>query len=97
MPADLSVAQFVYVIRKRIKLSPEKAIFVFVDNVLPPSSSLMSAVYAEHKDEDGYSLIDLGKFIADLGTYRINLGSCILSTLQKTLSGTESRNLRLNR
>lgn len=37
VPADLTVGQFVYVIRKRIKLSSEKAIFVFVDNVLPPT------------------------------------------------------------
>ncbi|KAJ4833723.1 Autophagy- protein 8f [Turnera subulata] len=34
VPADLTVGQFVYVIRKRIKLSAEKAIFIFVDNVL---------------------------------------------------------------
>ena len=39
MPADLTVGQFVYVIRKRIKLSPEKAIFIFVDNVLPPTGA----------------------------------------------------------
>lgn len=31
------MGQFVYVIRKRIKLSPEKAIFIFVKNVLPPT------------------------------------------------------------
>lgn len=37
MPADLTVGQFVYVIRKRIKLSAEKAIFIFIDNVLPPT------------------------------------------------------------
>ncbi len=37
VPADLTVGQFVYVIRKRIKLSPERAIFIFIDNKLPPS------------------------------------------------------------
>jgi GABA(A) receptor-associated protein len=37
VPADLSVGQFVYVVRKRIKLSAEKAIFVFIDNTLPPT------------------------------------------------------------
>ncbi|KAJ7063073.1 autophagy-like protein 8 precursor [Mycena amicta] len=37
---DLTVGQFVYVIRKRIKLAPEKAIFIFVDE--------------EHKDEDNF-------------------------------------------
>jgi hypothetical protein len=43
------VGQFVYVIRKRIKLAPEKAIFIFVDEVLPPTAQLMSAIYEEHK------------------------------------------------
>lgn len=43
-----------YVIRKRIKLSAEKAIFIFVNNTLPPTAALMSAIYEEHKDEDGF-------------------------------------------
>jgi GABA(A) receptor-associated protein len=46
---DLTVGQFVYVIRKRIKLAPEKAIFIFVDETLPPTAALMSAIYEEHK------------------------------------------------
>ncbi|KAL5650447.1 hypothetical protein ACJX0J_041256, partial [Zea mays] len=37
VPADLTVGQFVYVVRKRIKLSAEKAIFIFVKNTLPPT------------------------------------------------------------
>ncbi|KAF5742163.1 autophagy-related protein 8C-like [Tripterygium wilfordii] len=37
VPADLTVGQFVYVVRKRIKLSAQKAIFVFVKNTLPPT------------------------------------------------------------
>merc|ERR1712159_760709 len=57
VPADLTVGQFVYVIRKRIKLSPEKAIFIFVNNVLPPTAALMSSIYEEHKDEDGFLYI----------------------------------------
>lgn len=44
-------------IRKRIKLSPEKAIFIFVDEVLPPTAALMSSIYEEHKDEDGFLYI----------------------------------------
>lgn len=57
VPADLTVGQFVYVIRKRIKLSAEKAIFIFVNNVLPPTAALMSSIYDEHKDEDGFLYI----------------------------------------
>ena len=54
VPSDLTVGQFVYVIRKRVKLSAEKAIFIFVNNKLPPTASLMSTIYEENKDEDGF-------------------------------------------
>ncbi|KAE9173157.1 hypothetical protein PF005_g26390 [Phytophthora fragariae] len=57
VPADLIVGQFVYVIRKRIKLSPEKAIFIFINNVLPPTAVLMSNIYKEQKDSDGFLYI----------------------------------------
>ncbi|BBN68457.1 Autophagy-related protein 8g [Prunus dulcis] len=54
VPAALSVGQFVYVVRKRIKLEAEKAIFVFVKNTLPPTAAVMSTIYEENKDEDGF-------------------------------------------
>lgn len=57
VPADLTVGQFVYVIRKRIRVSPEQAIFMFVRNVLPPTAALMADVYADHKDEDNFLYI----------------------------------------
>lgn len=83
MPADLTVGQFVYVIRKRIKLSPEKAIFIFVDEVLPPTAALMSSIYDEHKDEDGFLYITYVFRI----NWRNNSGSANISqgTLERTL------------
>ena len=57
VPCDLTVGQFVYVIRKRMKMPPEKAIFVFVDNQIPMQSSLMSSVYDQSKDKDGFLYI----------------------------------------
>lgn len=51
---DLSVGQFVYVVRKRIRLTPEKAIFIFVADILPATAAMMSAIYEEHKDPDGF-------------------------------------------
>ncbi|KAK9446385.1 autophagy protein Atg8 ubiquitin like-domain-containing protein [Limtongia smithiae] len=57
VPADLTVGQFVYVIRKRIRLEAEKAIFIYVDEILPPTAALMSSIYEEHKDEDGFLYI----------------------------------------
>ena len=55
VPNDLTVGQFIYVIRKRIKAKPEQGIFVFVGkNILPQTSALISSVYNDHKDEDGF-------------------------------------------
>ena len=45
VPADLTVGQFVYVIRKRIKVGPEKAIFMFVKNTLPPTGGFTQFRY----------------------------------------------------
>jgi len=57
-PKDLSVSQFVYVIRKRIKLSEQEAIFLFIDGNIPCSSSYLGQVYEEFKDEDGFLYIN---------------------------------------
>jgi GABA(A) receptor-associated protein len=56
VPSDLTSGQFMYVIRKRIKLGPEKAIFLHVGdkNVMPSSSTLVHSIYNEHKDPDGF-------------------------------------------
>ncbi|ONK65858.1 uncharacterized protein A4U43_C06F1690 [Asparagus officinalis] len=36
------------------KKNAEKAIFIFVKNTLPPTAAMMSAIYEENKDEDGF-------------------------------------------
>jgi len=54
VPRDIIVSQFTFIIRKRINLTAEKAIFVFVNNTLPPSSAVMSDIYEAHKNEDGF-------------------------------------------
>ena len=57
VPKDLTVGQFVYVIRKRIRLSSEQAIFIFINGTLPATSSLMSKVYEDHKDQSGFLMV----------------------------------------
>jgi GABA(A) receptor-associated protein len=54
VPSDLSVGQFVLVVRKRVMLEPEKAIFLFIGESVPPNAALMSDLYNKHKDEDGF-------------------------------------------
>ena len=58
VPDDLSFAQFMFVVRKRIKVRPETSIFLFVgDSVMVPSSKPIKAVDEEFKDKDGYLYI----------------------------------------
>lgn len=54
VPSDLTVGQLVYVIRKRVKLRPDQAIFIFVNKVLPPTAALLLDVYEQNKDKDGF-------------------------------------------
>jgi len=54
VPSDLTVGQFVFVVRKRIQLQQSHALFLFVNGKLPPASALMSQMYAENKAEDGF-------------------------------------------
>lgn len=57
VPEDLSVAQFLFVVRKRIKLKADEALFLFVNNILPPANALMSEIYRDHKDPAGFVTI----------------------------------------
>ena len=52
VPMELTLGQFIYVIRKRMKLPTEKSMFLFVDNVLPPTGEIMSVIYESHKNKD---------------------------------------------
>ena|SRR5947209_16151381 len=54
VPSDMQLAQFVSVIRKRIRLNPEQALFIFVNNTLPPSSQSMEQLFKEHKGENEF-------------------------------------------
>jgi len=52
VPQELTVGQFVYVLRKRMKLNAERAIFIFFNNELPPTSECLSIMYERYKEKD---------------------------------------------
>lgn len=58
VPMDLTFSQFMYVIRKRIKLKPEKALFLFVNNSIPTGSKMISEIYKTEKDETGFLYVE---------------------------------------
>ncbi len=54
VPQDLTVSQFIYIIRRRLTLPSETAMFLFVGNTLPTTSTLMRELYGIHRDRDGF-------------------------------------------
>jgi len=54
VPAAMSVGEFFITIRKRLLLKSDQAIYIFINNTLPKQTDLLSAVYKDHKDKDGF-------------------------------------------
>ena len=54
-PSDLTIGQFLVVIRNRIDITEHEALFLFVNNnILPPTSAMLSQLYNDYKDEDNF-------------------------------------------
>uniref|UniRef100_A0A3B1JAK6 GABA type A receptor-associated protein n=1 Tax=Astyanax mexicanus TaxID=7994 RepID=A0A3B1JAK6_ASTMX len=66
VPSDLTVGQFYFLIRKRIHLRAEDALFFFVNNVIPPTSATMGQLYQ----------VRLYCSFIQLFYFRLNLGRC---------------------
>ena len=55
VPEDLTLGQFLNIVRKRIELDSKDALFVFInDKTLPATSANINQLYNDHKDEDGF-------------------------------------------
>ena len=54
VPCDLTVSQLMYVVRKRMSLRPEVAMFMYVGTVMLQGGATITEVYHEAKDEDGF-------------------------------------------
>jgi GABA(A) receptor-associated protein len=52
IPRELSVAQFIYTLRKRIFLNSEQALFLFFNNTIVNTSEDMFSVYEKFRDKD---------------------------------------------
>tara|TARA_Y100000816_G_C26096280_1_gene580258 strand:- start:663 stop:1091 length:429 start_codon:yes stop_codon:yes gene_type:complete len=57
VPEDLTMVNFLYVIRKRLKLEPHKSLYLAVNNKIPPVSLFVSTIYDKYHDEDGFLYI----------------------------------------
>lgn len=57
VPKDLNMNQFIFIVRKRIKLDSSQAIFLMVNGILCPSNTTMGDIYDNNHDKDGFLYI----------------------------------------
>jgi GABA(A) receptor-associated protein len=53
-PGDITLGQFCYIVRRRMTLPAEKALFLFVGETLHTNHTLIRELYSSHKDPDGF-------------------------------------------
>jgi len=57
VPKDMTISQFLFVIRKRIQLDSSQSLFITVNNSLVIGNHTVGAIYEDKKDEDGFLYI----------------------------------------
>lgn len=57
VPKNLTIGQFLVVIRKRLKIDHEKSIYFIINKTIPPSRNLLGDIYNQHRDDDGFLYI----------------------------------------
>lgn len=58
VPKDIVFSSFVGVIRQRLKINPDKALFIMSNNTLLTQSDLLSNIYHRHKTPEGFLVLD---------------------------------------
>ena len=54
IPKDMTVAQFMIITRKRVKIDSRKALFIFINHsILPPNAATFGELYETHVRDDG--------------------------------------------
>lgn len=54
VPEDITIGQFSYILRKRIKLSSDKAMYILFDKKYMNTSKCLREIYEKFKDKDGF-------------------------------------------
>lgn len=84
VPGDLTVGQFIFVVRKRLSLPSETALFIFVNGTLPTTGTFLRELYETLRDSDGFLYANyagentFGAYCG--GNRRGHIHECILSS-----------------
>ena len=54
---DLTLGQFMHIIRQRMNLSAEVGLYIFISGFIPTNSQFLSNLYVDFRDDDGFLYI----------------------------------------
>lgn len=61
VPRNLTIGEFHQILRKRIDIKPEEAIFLLINNKSPMINSTIEDIYDDDKDESGFLFVNIMK------------------------------------
>jgi len=50
---DMTISEFMTIIRKHINIKKDQALFLMINDTIPKQSDILSSIYKENKDPDG--------------------------------------------
>jgi hypothetical protein len=60
VPHDIKISAFLFILRKKLKLTQDVAVYMYVNNnTMPIFTDTVGHVYEKHKDEDGFLYLTL--------------------------------------
>lgn len=57
VPSDLTIAQFLYVIRRYLRMESANSIYLFCHDNIPATSASIATLYDNYKEADGFLYI----------------------------------------
>lgn len=58
---DCTIASMMLAFRNYVDIDESQALFIFINNTLPPQSSTISSIYESNKSEDGFLYVYCSK------------------------------------
>ena len=60
VPCDITIGQFLQILRKRMELKSEMGLYIFVNKTIPSMTTLIGELYKEHRDKDEFLYLSFG-------------------------------------
>ena len=60
VPLDMSIGQYLYVIRRQLKLPAEKSLILFINGSIPSTNKRIYDYYKSYQDLDGFLYVQYG-------------------------------------